>query len=338
MDERDSELSSTSIAEIGEDESEIVVRFASDTKEATALSMDDDFGTFMEETGVAIQSTVLVATEPRLKIEVIQGSEVNRSIVVYLICFVLTLAFAIAYILLVNLAWGFEEVLGGVTYFFFTPPDWLEVCTRVLEAIMSGMLLISTVLYLIAVIRVPRSKRTREMVFVLILGVSNGLVLLPLLQDSYLQQLQDYEDIPWSSYLALTTTTSVLQGFLGTCGICVYVWSMAIGFRMQPGDTFGRTYYLKMLYLAMYLLIRILIGVFAKIYFSWIPFLSLITGISKYNRIGSDLGPSQFTSVILMTVVELILVSMISTEIVRTKQHVDKLDYLERRTTRIAFM
>ncbi|KAJ8906818.1 hypothetical protein NDN08_003304 [Rhodosorus marinus] len=338
MDARDSELSSTSPAENGGDESVIAVRFASDTKESTALSMDEDFSTWVKEPGAGMKSMVLEATEPRLKIEVINGTEVNRSIIVYLICFVLTFAFSVAFIVLVNVAWGFDYVLGGVTYFFFKSPDSFEVFTRIIEAIMSGMLLVSTFLYLIAVLRVPKSKRTREMVFVLLLGLSNGLVLLPLLQDSYLQQLEEYETIPWPSYLALTTATSVLQGFLGTCGICVYVWSMAIGFRMQPGEKFGRTYYLKMAYLAMYLLIRILLGVFSKIYFSWIPFLSLVTGASKYGKSGSDLGPSQLTSIILMTVLEVVLVSMISTEIVRTNQHVDKLDYLERRTTRIAFM
>mmetsp|Transcript_43614 Transcript_43614/g.170679 ORF Transcript_43614/g.170679 Transcript_43614/m.170679 type:complete len:448 (-) Transcript_43614:1852-3195(-) len=291
----------------------------------------------MTTTELGMESKLFTTAEPLLKIEVIHGKELTRSITVFFACFLFSAVFAIVFIVLANTVWFEEAAFGGNEYTYIVAPYEFDLFTTVTESILACMLLVTSTLYMIAVLRVPRSARTLEMAFVLVLGFCTSFLLIPLFQDGFLQVSNTFS-ISFEAFLALTTATSVASGVLGSGGISLFVWSMAISLRREPETGLGKFYYVKMIFLFLHLLIRGLLGGFSKVFFSWIPFLSFVVGLGKINRSGTGLGPSQLFALIANLVMETLMILVIALEMGLLKSYVDKLDYLERRTTRIAAM
>ncbi|KAJ8904001.1 hypothetical protein NDN08_000531 [Rhodosorus marinus] len=279
------------------------------------------------------QSFTAAASKPLLKIETLHASQLTRVTWFYAATLACTIIINTVFLSLVNTVWLEEVTFGAFTYAFAEPDLWwliIEVCIGVF---FSAGVLISAIIYFIAVLRTSREERTREMLFVLVLGITLILVYLPFVEAQLLTE--DIQDPGALSTMMMLS--AIVNGAFGITGLFFYCWSTTISFRTPRDKSFTWTYYFKMSVLCFLFLMRVLSTVMLRIDFTWVPFASLGAALSAIHEVTQDPAPGTTTIVAANMGLELIIVLCIVLEIRWTQRVIGHLDYLEHRSLQIGY-
>eukprot|EP00189_Rhodosorus_marinus_P007918 CAMPEP_0184754556 /NCGR_PEP_ID=MMETSP0315-20130426/44684_1 /TAXON_ID=101924 /ORGANISM="Rhodosorus marinus, Strain UTEX LB 2760" /LENGTH=753 /DNA_ID=CAMNT_0027233981 /DNA_START=119 /DNA_END=2380 /DNA_ORIENTATION=+ len=307
--------------------------FYVEDRDVDGASPSTDEPPLLEEAMGFHQSFSAAASKPRLKIETLHASQLTRVTWFYVASLVCSIIINIVFLTLANSVWLVEVQLGEVTYWIAEPDLWwliIEVCIGIFFSL--GVV-ISTIIYFIAVYRTDREERTREMLFVLVLGVTLVLVYIPFVESQMLtQNIQSPSELS-----AMMTASAIVNGAFGITGLFFYCWSTAISFRTPRYKGLTWTYTFKMSVLVFLFLLRVLSAVMLRIDFTWVPFASLGAGLSSLYNLSEQPYPGTTMIVSLNMVLEVIIVACITLEIRWTQRIISHLDYLEHRSLQIGY-
>ncbi|KAJ8906819.1 hypothetical protein NDN08_003305 [Rhodosorus marinus] len=296
------------------------------TNEQGSISVTyDSFGTY----GYSMPNVV---PDPLLKIETLHASQLTGVTVVYVLSMFYMVAFTVVFLAMANTSWLIPITLGSITYHGVIPTLWFRIFEFAVEVLVSLALIGMLCFYLGAVLATPKRNRTREMGFVFVLGLSCSVIYMPVFNTVFLPPVI-VNDPSWLPILRVST---ILSSCVGITGIILYIWSTAISFRTKRRSWFHWTYWPKMFFLVLYLIIRILVSFFANINFNWLMLSSLPVGI-QIMVAEHTLSPGLLFLLVANLVQEMIIVACIEREIRLTDTYIRSLDYLDYRSLQIGF-
>mmetsp|Transcript_6646 Transcript_6646/g.28331 ORF Transcript_6646/g.28331 Transcript_6646/m.28331 type:complete len:545 (-) Transcript_6646:919-2553(-) len=284
-----------------------------------------------------VSSVQTIVAEPKLKIETLHSVELTRATISFVCSATFTILYNIVFIALANTAFMETLVLGPNVYTVVQEPYWFFLTEFIVQIVMSALLLGSTLVFSVAVFTTRRERRTREMFFVIVLGVSVTLIFFPFTEIPQQLVFVYLDDDQVELFHILLHVAAVLVGMIATFGIYFFLWSTTISYRTEGRQRFPMSYYMKMGFLSFTILLRFMASLFARIDFNWAPFTSMAISIGKFGVAGVGLGASQLTLVIFNTVVEFLLLILIWADMRKTREFVLSLDYLKSRSTQIGF-
>jgi len=295
--------------------------------DSTGIPVPDDtsFGTY----GLSLPN---IMSEPRLKIETLHASELTKVTMLYAVAAVYMIVSTIVYLVLANTIWVSPRQIGGVTYWIVEPAFWYRVFEFVVEIGVAVSLIIMTVYYSVVVLATPKALRTREMGYVVILGISCSVIYVPFFNTVFLPVLI-LDDAGWLLVLRIST---LLSSCLGITGIFFQVWSTAISFRTPRGQWFPWTYWPKMFILLLFMSTRIVVSFLLNVNLNWLPLASLATGLEIiFSKDG--FSPGLLLMLVANFCTELMVILYITCEMAMTSRYIRSLDYLDYRSLQIGF-
>jgi len=282
------------------------------------------------------QSVVHSACVPMLKIETLHASELGRVSALFLVSIVFMIIYNSVYFVMSKTWWLQSIVLdGGGTYWYHFPPQWFRIMDFSIESILCLFTAMSTVFYLLTVFSTSRKNRTREMLFVLVLGVSVTCIMVPLTESAF-QSVDTFDFEMLSTDIQVST---ILMGCVGATGMMFYSWSTIISFRIPRQQTMPLSYYAKMTVVAVYFLTRILASTVIRVNFDWIPACSLVVALMKLRlqSVTYSYSPNIIFLLTANATLELGILIYLVVDLVLTSRYLLKLNYLEYRSLQIGF-
>mmetsp|Transcript_16834 Transcript_16834/g.68790 ORF Transcript_16834/g.68790 Transcript_16834/m.68790 type:complete len:473 (+) Transcript_16834:279-1697(+) len=280
------------------------------------------------------QSIVHSASVPMLKIETLHASELGRVSAVFLVSIVFMIVYNAFYYTMSKTVWLQSIVLdGGGTYWYHFPPQWFRILDFSIESILCLFTGTSTVFYALAVFSQTRKNRTREMLFVLVLGVSVTCILVPLSETAF-QSVASFNFEMLSNDIQAST---ILMGCLGATGMIFYIWSTIISFRIPRQQSMPLSYYPRMAIVAVFFITRTLACTVILVNFDWIPACSLVVALMKMRLQTVTYSDNVVFLLAANAVLEFGILCCLMIDLVLTYRHLLKLNYLEYRSLQIGF-
>ncbi|KAJ8903438.1 hypothetical protein NDN08_004546 [Rhodosorus marinus] len=280
------------------------------------------------------QSVVHSASVPMLKIETLHACELGRVSALFLVSIVFMIVYNTFYFTMSKTLWLQSIVLdGGSTYWYHYPPQWFRIVDFSIESILCLFTGISTVFYALTVFSQSRKNRTREMLFVLVLGVSVTCIMVPLTENTF-QSVDNFNFDMLSNHIEVST---ILMGCLGATGMIFYIWSTIISFRLPRHQSMPLSYYPKMAVVAVFFMTRILASTVIRVNFDWIPACSLVVALMKLRLQTVTYSENVIFLLGANAVLEFGILCCLIFELVLTYRHLLRLNYLEYRSLQIGF-
>ncbi|GAB0492302.1 hypothetical protein MMPV_003564 [Pyropia vietnamensis] len=288
------------------------------------------------------RDTSSLASKPRVKLEVLRASDIKgvhqvlfSSIAIgglyILIVIVLANTVHVKLHLLVN-EQGVSEAVR-----FYTGPIGFEIFEVVGSAILFIIPAAVFIVFAARIYRLPRSERTHEQLWVLMLYITTLLYVNPVYEVSYiiersstLTTTNPLEMIgTWATEWAFTSTVFVSYAYF-------YVWISVHSYRILRGRLRFFFYVPKILVLTLFGALRVLVGVYARIYLGHLPFISFVTSLMLLKK-GIARQAYDFSLVVLITIYEAGLIAWICYEVSLTRKELARTSYMRYRSKQIGF-
>ncbi|KAK1863843.1 hypothetical protein I4F81_006397 [Pyropia yezoensis] len=288
------------------------------------------------------RDTSSLASEPRVKLEVLRASDIKGVHQVLFSSIALGGLYLLAVIVLCNTAFmeptplPNDEGVWEIVRVYSAPIGF-----QVFEVVSSGVLFcipaIVFIVFALRIWRLPRAERTQEQVWVLMLYTTTLLYFNPVYEIATLLKgpvgstpEEILESVgPWGTEWAFTSTVFVSYAYF-------YVWISVHSYRIMRGRLLLFFYAPKILVLTLFGALRVVIGVYGRIYLGYLPFTSIV-GTLMLVKHGVSRQAYDFSLVILVTVFEAVLIGWLCYEVSLTRKALARTSYMRYRSKQIGF-
>lgn len=288
------------------------------------------------------RDTSSLASKPRVKLEVLRASDIKG---VHQLLFS-SIAFAGLYLLIIIVLCNTvhvnivplpnEQGIPEPVRHYVGPLGFqvFEVGVSTVLFVLSSAVFVAFVL---RIWRVPRAERTHEQLWVLMLYISTLLYSNPVYEvyallhpADNLAMVELLETLdPWTKEWAFTTTVFLTYAYF-------YVWISVHSYRIMRGRLRLLFYAPKILVLTLFGAIRIFLGVYARIYLGYLPFMSFISSLMLLRK-GVSRQAWDFSLILLITIYEAGLIVWICYEASLTRKALARTSYMRYRSKQIGF-
>lgn len=265
------------------------------------------------------------------KLEVIKAKDITK--ILYWIHSVIAFAliFCIALVILANTAFLKRDKLR---YYFI--PSKLEVALTVGNMTCFVLVVSLAVVYSRRISGLRRRDRTHEQVWVILLTIAAALYMSPFHNIVRLLAQFGIEAQKAVAYNELALFYDSIKDAAFSASTLFYIWASVHSYRVIHGKLGVKFYVPKVTIVVCYVLLKLVASWSSRVFFSEMPFASLI-GLLYLFKVINEWNTTSVLWVSFITVYELALVGCIFYDIHLTRKYLSKRDYMESRTKQIGF-